>query len=74
MRAREPDAPSGPLGAAVCVVALVSGIGPVAACGLSLGGLAPLGASAYIGFTGSTGGISDSHNEIAGLTLTEACE
>jgi hypothetical protein len=30
--------------------------------------------SPYFGFTGATGGISDSHNEIAGITVTETCE
>jgi hypothetical protein len=30
--------------------------------------------SAYFGFTGATGGISDSHNEIAGITVTNTCE
>jgi hypothetical protein len=46
------------------------------------GGVVNVGASnpgfsaspAYFGFTGSTGGISDSHNEIAGITVTDACE
>jgi hypothetical protein len=31
-------------------------------------------ASPYFGFTGATGGISDSHNEIAGITVTDTCE
>jgi hypothetical protein len=30
--------------------------------------------SAYFGFTGATGGVSDSHNEIAGITVAETCE
>jgi len=30
--------------------------------------------SAYFGFTGATGGTSDSHNEIAGITLIDTCE
>jgi hypothetical protein len=29
--------------------------------------------SPYLGFTAATGGISDSHNEIAGLTVTSTC-
>jgi hypothetical protein len=29
---------------------------------------------AWLGFTGSTGGTSDSHNEVAGLTITDACQ
>jgi hypothetical protein len=44
------------------------------------GGLVNVGATnpaftaspAYFGFTGSTGGVSDSHNEIAGITVTDA--
>ena len=28
---------------------------------------------AFLGFTGSTGGASDSHNEIAGLTIVQTC-
>jgi hypothetical protein len=46
------------------------------------GGLVTVGASnpgftalqAYFGFTGATGGVSDSHNEIAGITVNDACE
>ena len=30
--------------------------------------------SAYFGFTGATGGVSDSHNEIAAMTVTFTCE
>lgn len=30
--------------------------------------------SAYFGFTGATGGLSDSHNEIAGITVSETCQ
>jgi Bacterial lectin len=30
--------------------------------------------SAYFGFTGATGGVSDSHNEIAGFTVSDTCE
>jgi hypothetical protein len=34
-----------------------------------------LGASgAYLGFTAATGGVSDSHNEIAGITVAETCQ
>jgi hypothetical protein len=29
--------------------------------------------SPYLGFTAATGGISDSHNEIAGITVTLTC-
>jgi hypothetical protein len=46
MRARSHhDTPSAGLRVVACLAALVSAVGPVAACGLSLGGLAPLGAS-----------------------------
>ena len=30
--------------------------------------------SATFGFTGATGGVSDSHNEIAGITVTDTCQ
>jgi hypothetical protein len=30
--------------------------------------------SPYLGFTGATGGVSDSHNEITGITVTGTCE
>jgi hypothetical protein len=30
--------------------------------------------SAYFGFTGATGGLSDSHNEIAGITVNRTCQ
>jgi hypothetical protein len=30
--------------------------------------------SAFLGFTGATGAMSDSHNEIAGITVTQTCQ
>ncbi len=32
-----------------------------------------VGGRAYFGFTGATGGSSDSHNEIAGITIVQIC-
>jgi hypothetical protein len=29
---------------------------------------------AWLGFTGATGGTSDSHNEVTGITITDACQ
>ncbi len=37
-------------------------------------GLAIQRPEAFIGFTGATGGISDSHNEVAGITVIDVCQ
>ena len=46
--------------------------GLITVSGMNAGFAVP--GSATIGFTASTGGSANSHNEIAGLTITDACD